>query len=283
MRGKYQRQLVGVFGDPVDDNPTVIMEQAAFDSEQIPMDYLTIQVKCGDLEAAMKGLRAMNFTGINITMPHKGEVLQYLDEISESAQIMGAVNTIYWKDGKLVGENTDGKGFLKSLKDGNVVMEGKNVVILGAGGAARAIAVELAGAGIRNIMVINKNSDHAQLLVDIINKKTPAAGSFMPWEGCVRIPKDTDILVNATPIGFLDDEKPDIQYKELPKNLVVCDVIPNKLKTSFLQEAEKYKLKTFNGMEMLINQGALAYELWTGRKAPVEVMKQAMRKEYRES
>nr|WP_288700678.1 shikimate dehydrogenase [uncultured Blautia sp.] len=283
MRGKYQRQLVGVLGDPVDDNPTVVMEQAAFDSEQIPMDYLTIQVKCGDLEAAMKGLRAMNFTGINITMPHKGEVLQYLDEISESAQIMGAVNTIYWKDGKLVGENTDGKGFLKSLKDGNVVMEGKNVVILGAGGAARAIAVELAGAGIRNIMVINKNSDHAQLLVDIINKKTPAAGSFMPWEGWVRIPKDTDILVNATPIGFLDDEKPDIQYKELPKNLVVCDVIPNKLKTSFLQEAEKYKLKTFNGMEMLINQGALAYELWTGRKAPVEVMKQAMRKEYRES
>ena len=283
MRGKYQRQLVGVLGDPVDDNPTVVMEQAAFDSEQIPMDYLTIQVKCGDLEAAMKGLRAMNFTGINITMPHKGEVLQYLDEISESAQIMGAVNTIYWKDGKLVGENTDGKGFLKSLKDGNVVMEGKNVVILGAGGAARAIAVELAGAGIRNIMVINKNSDHAQLLVDIIKKKTPAAGSFMPWEGCVRIPKDTDILVNATPIGFLDDEKPYIQYKELPKNLVVCDVIPNKLKTSFLQEAEKYKLKTFNGMEMLINQGALAYELWTGRKAPVEVMKQAMRKEYRES
>ena len=110
MRGKYQRQLVGVFGDPVDDNPTVIMEQAAFDSEQIPMDYLTIQVKCGDLENAMKGLRAMNFTGINITMPHKGEVLRYLDEVSESAQIMGAVNTIYWKDGKLAGENTDGNG-----------------------------------------------------------------------------------------------------------------------------------------------------------------------------
>ena len=102
----------------------------------------------------------MNFTGINITMPHKGEVLQYLDEISESAQIMGAVNTIYWKDGKLVGENTDGKGFLKSLKDGNVVMEGKNVVILGAGGAARAIAVELAGAGIRNIMAVSYTHLH---------------------------------------------------------------------------------------------------------------------------
>ena len=246
------------------------------------MDYLTIQVKRSELENAMKGLRAMNFTGINITMPHKGEVLQYLDEVSESARIMGAVNTIYWKDGKLAGENTDGKGFLKSLKDGNVVTEGKNAVILGAGGAARAIAVELAGAGICNIMVINRNSDHAQLLVDIINTKTSASGKFVPWEGCVRIPEDTNILVNATSIGFLDDEKPNIQYEKLPKNLVVCDVIPNKLKTSFLQEAERHNLRTFNGLEMLVNQGALAYELWTGRKAPVEVMKQAMKIEYGE-
>lgn len=283
MSGKYQRLLVGVFGDPVDDNPTVVMEQAAFDAEQIPMDYLTIRVKRGDLEAAMKGLRAMNFTGINITMPHKGEVLRYLDEVSESAQIMGAVNTIYWKNGKLVGENTDGKGFLKSLKDGNVDIKGKNAVILGAGGAARAIAVELAEAGIHNIMVINKNRDHGKALVDIINEKTSAEGTFVPWTGCIQIPENTNILVNATPIGFLDDKKPDIQYEKLPQNLVVCDVIPNKLKTPFLKEAEKHNLKTFNGLEMLVNQGALAYELWTGRKAPVEVMKQAMSKEYGES
>lgn len=283
MNGKYQRQLVGVFGDPVDDNPTVVMEQAAFDAEHIPMDYLTIQVKRGELAAAMKGLRAMNFTGINITMPHKGEVLQYLDEISESAQIMGAVNTVYWKNGKLVGENTDGKGFLKSLKDGNIAVDGKNVVILGAGGAARAIAVELARAEIHKITVINRNRDHAKILVDIVNEKTSADGIFLPWEGCVRIPEDTDILVNATPIGFVDDEKPDIQYEELPENLIVCDVIPNKLKTSFLQEAEKHNLRTFNGLEMLVNQGALAYELWTGRKAPVEVMKQAMKEEYGEN
>lgn len=283
MSGKYQRLLVGVFGDPVEDNPTVVMEQAAFDAEQIPMDYLTIQVKSGDLETAMNGLRAMNFAGVNITMPHKGEVLQYLDEISESAQIMEAVNTIYWKDGKLVGENTDGKGFLKTLKNGNIVIEGKNAVILGAGGAARAIAVELAGAGIHNITVINRNRDHARILVDIINEKTSAHGKFQSWEGCARISEDTDILINATSIGFLDDEKPDIQYEELPQKLVVCDVIPNKLKTSFLREAEKRNLKIFSGLEMLVNQGAMAYELWTGRKAPVEVMKQAMRAEYGEN
>lgn len=278
--GKYQKQWVGVFGDPVDDNPTVVMEQAAFDAEQIPMEYLTIRVKKGNLEDAIKGLRAMNFTGINITMPHKGEVIQYLDEISESARIMGAVNTVYWKDGKLAGENTDGKGFMKSLEDGKVEVEGKNAVILGAGGAARAIAVELARTGIRNITVINKNRDRGQLLVDIINKKTTANGKFVVWDGCAQIEKGTDILVNATPIGFLNDEKPEIAYENLPQDLVVCDVIPNKMKTSFLQEAEKRGLKTFNGLEMLVNQGALAYELWTGRKAPVEIMKQAMKKEY---
>ena len=144
MGKSYQKQWVGVFGDPVDDNPTVVMEQAAFDHAGLPIEYLTIQVKKGDLKAAMEGMRAMNFTGINITMPHKGEVLRYLDEISDSARTMGAVNTVYWKDGKLTGENTDGKGFLKSLQDGNVSIKGKKAFILGAGGAARAIAVELA-------------------------------------------------------------------------------------------------------------------------------------------
>lgn len=125
MGKSYQKQWTGVFGDPVDDNPTVVMEQAAFDAAGIPMEYLTIQVKRGDLQAAVQGMKAMNFTGINITMPHKGEVLQYLDEISESARIMGAVNTVYWKDGKLTGENTDGKGFLKSIQDGQVLIKGK--------------------------------------------------------------------------------------------------------------------------------------------------------------
>lgn len=171
MGKSYQKQWVGVFGDPVDDNPTVVMEQAAFDYAEIPMEYLTIQVKREDLKAAVEGLRAMNFTGINITMPHKGEVLQYLDQISESARTMGAVNTVYWKDGKLTGENTDGKGFLKSLQDGNVSIKGKKAFILGAGGAARAIAVELAGAGIASISVANRNEEHGQTLVKIINEK----------------------------------------------------------------------------------------------------------------
>lgn len=280
MGKSYQKQWTGVFGDPVDDNPTVVMEQAAFDAAGIPMEYLTIQVKKGQLEAAIQGMRAMNFTGINITMPHKGEVLKYLDEISESARTMGAVNTVYWKNGKLVGENTDGKGFLKSLQDEKISIEGKKAVILGAGGAARAIAVELAGAGIQTIVIINGNEKHGQALVDIINEKTSTEGVFVPWKGDVHIPEDTDILVNATPIGFVDDKKPEIAYDDLKEGMIVCDVIPNKAWTGFLLEARDRELKTFNGLQMLINQGAIAYELWTGETAPVSVMREAMEKEY---
>ena len=280
MGKSYQKQWTGVFGDPVDDNPTVVMEQAAFDAAGIPMEYLTIQVKKGDLEAAVQGMRAMNFTGINITMPHKGEVLQYLDEISESARIMGAVNTVYWKNGKLAGENTDGKGFLKSIQDGEVPIKGKKAVILGAGGAARAIAVELADAGIKTVTVINKNKAHGQALADIINTKTNAEGVFIPWENSVHIPEDTDILINATPVGFTDDKKPDIVYEDMKARMTVCDVIPNKAWTGFLLEAKEKGLSTFNGLQMLVNQGAIAFELWTGEPAPVDVMREAMDKEY---
>lgn len=280
MSKSYQKQWVGVFGDPVDDNPTVVMEQAAFDYAEIPMEYLTIQVKKGDLKAAMEGLRAMNFTGINITMPHKGEVLQYLDEVSENARTMEAVNTVYWKDGKLAGENTDGKGFLKSLQDGGVPMKGKKAFILGAGGAARAIAVEMAGAGVASIMIANRNENNGQALVNTINEKTDAEAVFVSWKGTLSIPDDVDILVNATPIGFTDDSKPDIFYDDLKEDMTVCDVIPNKAWTPFLLEAKNRGLSTFNGLQMLINQGAVAFELWTGKPAPVDVMRKAMEKEY---
>lgn len=280
MNKVYQKQWVGVFGDPVHDNPTVVMEQAAFDYAELSMEYLTIQVRKGDLKAAMEGMRAMNFTGINITMPHKGEVLEYLDEVSDSARTMGAVNTVYWKDGKLTGENTDGKGFLKSLQDGNVPIKGKKAFILGAGGAARAIAVELAAAGISLVTVANRNEEHGKALAEIINEKTDAEAVFIPWSGTIPIPEDTDILVNATPIGFTDDNRPDIDYDTLKEGMSVCDVIPNKAWTPFLMEARIRGLRTFNGLQMLVNQGAVAYELWTGQAAPVQVMRAAMEKEY---
>lgn len=279
----YQKKLVGVFGDPVDDNPSVVIEQAAFDYMKLPMEYLTIQVKQGDLQAAIEGLRAMNFAGINITMPHKIEVLQYLDYVADDAKIMGAVNTIYVKNGKLYGENTDGKGFMRNLQNGNVPTEGKNVVILGAGGVARAISVELANAGVKHITVVNVIKEQGERLVELLNSKTSVEVSFVLWDHKYVIPNNTDILVNATPIGFVNkEEKPNVEYESIKPEMVVCDVIPNTMSTRFLEEAKKIGCKAFHGMQMLVNQGAIAFELWTGLDAPVEVMLDALAKVYGE-
>ena len=277
----YQEKLVGVFGDPVDENPTVVLEQAAFDAAGLPFRYLTIQVKEGDLEDAIKGMKAMNFTGIGITMPFKREVIQYLDDLSDAARVMNAVNCIYYKEGKLFGENTDGKGFMKSLEVGNVDTKGKKVVILGAGGVASAISVELAYSGAEKITIVNRNEENGKRLVDTLKSNTDAEAVFVKWEGTYEIPQDTEILVNCTPIGFSDPEKkPDINYDSVKQNMIVCDVIPNAMTTRFLDEAKKRGCKTFCGLEMLVYQGVLGYEYWTGESPDVDVMLNAIKKEY---
>lgn len=277
----YRENLVGVFGDPVDENPTCVIEQAGFDALNIPYRFLTIKVKDGDLEDAIKGMRAMNFSGIGITMPHKQTVLKYLDEVSELASIMGAVNTVYWKDGKLFGENVDGKGFMMSLTGGGVDVSGKKAVVLGAGGAARAIAVELAAAGAKHIIIVNINENQGKDLTDALNSKTGAEAEFVLWSGTYSIPGDTDILVNATSIGFADaSQRPDIAYDTIKSNMIVCDVIPNKMTTHFLDAAKEIGCVTFNGLSMLVNQGTLCFELWTGKKAPKDVMEKALKKEF---
>lgn len=281
MKKNYQEELVGVFGDPVDENPTVVIEQAAFDALKLPFRYLTIQVKQPDLERALDGLRAMNFKGINLTMPHKIQALKYLDEVAADAQIMGAVNTVYFKDGKLHGENTDGKGFMMSLRNGGIETRGKRAVILGAGGVARAITVELANAGVAEITIVNIIRDQGEELTALLNKKTPASAKFFFWDGTYSIPPQTDILVNATSIGFIDETaRPDIEYDSLRPAMTVCDVIPNRQRTLFLDEAAGRGCRTFNGLHMLVNQGALAFEFWTGQKAPIDIMINALKKEF---
>ena len=277
MNKNYQEQLLGVIGDPVEDNPSVVIQQAAFDACNLPYRYLTIQVKKDDLEAAMNGIRAMNFTGVNVTMPHKLNVLQYLDDITDTACLIGAVNTVYWKDSKLCGDNTDGKGFIRSLRDENIAIEGKNVVVLGAGGAARAIAVELANMGVKQLTICNVNRNRGQKLVNLLNDKTLTKANYFVWDKTYTVPSDNDILVNATSVGFLDyNQYPDIDYNSVQSNMIVCDVIPHRKPTIFLDKASSRGCKTINGLKMLVNQGALAYELWTGTSAPIDVMIKAL-------
>ncbi len=279
----YRQELVGVFGFPVDENPTVVMMDAAFLSLGLPWRYLTLKVSPTDLAAGIQGIRAMGFRGLNLTIPHKVEVLQYLDEVNADARIMGAVNTIYREGDRLIGANTDGKGFLKALRDdAHMDPAGRKFMILGAGGAARSISVELALAGAAEIEIVNRNALRARELVDLLRRNTKAQVTFREWNGEVSIPENVDGLVNATSIGLYPniEELPSLNFETIRSGMVVCDVIPNPPRTRFVKEAEARGVVTLDGLGMLVYQGAIAFKLWTGVDAPVEVMKKALLAEF---
>ena len=254
--------------------------EAAFKALELNYRYNTMLVYPEDLETAVKSLKALHMKGTHITIPHKVSVIPYLDRLTDTADLIGAVNTVYEDHGQMVGENTDGKGFIKSLEDEQIKITGKKAVILGAGGAARAIAVELALAGAQKIIIVNRSRDRGETLVKLINEKTTAHAEFTLWEGCYNVDEDTDILVNCTSIGLYPDTNvPNIDYNTLKSTTVVCDIIPNPLHTRFMAKAQACGCKTLDGFSMLINQAAVSFKLWTGIDAPVEIMKMAMVKE----
>lgn len=276
MEQNYRAKLTGVFGDPVDTNPTVVIQEAAFADNGLNWRYLTLLVHPEDLEQAFKGMRAMNFSGINLTMPHKIEAMKYMDEIDKSAELIGAINTVTLKDGVMKGYNTDGLGMVKSIEDAGISLNGKTVTVLGAGGAARAICVECALAGAKKIYIINRTASKGEELAQVINKKTNAEAEFIPWTAGVKIP-ECDIVVNATNIGMAPDmNKPDIDYGTIKEGMTAVDVVFNPIMTGFLKEAENRGAKVLDGLGMLVNQGAIGFELWTGEKADAAVMKAAL-------
>ena len=279
---KYRAELVGVFGDPVDGNPTGVVEEAGFAATRLNYRYITCLVKRGDIANAILGMRAMNMRGVNLTMPHKVDVLPYLDEITPAAQIIGAVNTVVNRGGHLLGENTDGKGFVKSLTDEGIDLHGKTVCLLGAGGAARAIGVECALNGAAKIIIVNRNAERGTALRDAISENTDAQAEYIPWDGSVPVPEQTDILVNATCVGLFPDVNacPDIDYDTIEKGMIVCDVVFNPAMPVFLQKARQRGARTISGLGMLVNQAALNFEIWTDVKAPREVMLEALRREF---
>lgn len=278
---KYRAELVGVFGDPVDGNPTGVVEEAGFAATRLNYRYITCLVKRGDIANAILGMRAMNMRGVNLTMPHKVDVLPYLDELTPAARIIGAVNTVVNHGGRLLGENTDGKGFVKSLTDEGIDLHGKTVCLLGAGGAARAIGVECALNGAVKIIIINRNAERGTALRDAIAENTDAQAEYIPWDGAVPVPTQTDILVNATCVGLFPDVNacPDIDYPTIEKGMIVCDVVFNPAMPVFLQKARQRGARTISGLGMLVNQAALNFEIWTDVKAPREVMLEALRRE----
>ncbi len=276
----YLDNLVGVFGSPVSENPGVVIQEAAF--KDMGLDrwrFLTIDVSPDDLEDAIIGLKAMKMRGINTTIPHKIKVLEYLDSISESAKLIGAVNTVVNDNGKLFGDNTDGKGFMESLASNNVDAKGKRIVILGAGGAARAISVEMSLAGAEHITLVNRPEDVAlgSDLMDVLVGMNQSC-EYVSWESTYSIPESTDILVNATPIGLYPnvDEMPNIDTNTILPSMFVQDVIPNPAITPLLRAAEARGACWNTGVGMLINQAAINIEMWTGKKPNKDVMEKAL-------
>jgi shikimate dehydrogenase len=282
MSGNLRAELVGAFGDPIDENPTGLMQEAAFAAAGLNWRYLLLRVGADELAAAVAGLRAMGFRGMNLTIPHKVAVIRHLDEIAPSAATIGAVNTIRREGNRLIGENTDGKGFVRSLADVGVDLKGARLVILGAGGAARAMAVESALAGASQITIVNRSPARGCEVAQLLTERLRTQASFSPWEGLYRFPEDADIVVNATSVGLFPDvaAMPSVDMTSLRPAMLVCDVIPNPPRTHFLRTAAERGARTLDGLGMLVYQGAIAFKLWTGIEPDVAVMRAALEREF---
>ncbi len=279
----YQAELVGVFGTPVAENPTGAMQEAAFAALGLNWRYLTIEVQPEDLAAAVIGARAMGFRGFNLTIPHKVAVIPLLDRLSRAAELIGAVNTVVRDGDLLIGENTDGRGFLRALRENaQVDPKGKFAVLMGAGGAARAIATELALAGVERLLVVNRSADRGQDLVDDLVRKTGAKAEFQLWpDPCFEVPVEADLLINATSVGLYPNVEamPAVNLRGAPGGLLVCDAVFNPAETMLLSHAKAFGLKTLDGLSMLVYQGVIGFEIWTGKSAPEKAMKDALSKE----
>ena len=270
------QQIVCCMGQPVAGNPTQFMMERAFAAAGLDWRYLTLEVPPEKLADAVKGLRAMGFRGGNFTLPHKVAVIPYLDELSEAAKLMGAVNCVNRVGEKLVGENTDGKGFVQSLRQ-VTDPAGKRVVILGAGGAARAIAVELGLSGVAEIVIVNRTAEHGQTLVELLNERVKVAARLVHLSSDYALDDTAEIVINATSIGLGDAEaRVPLQLDSLRSGVIVADVIFNPPQTRLIRDAAARGCTTLDGLGMLVNQGVIGFKIWTGVDPDAEVMREAL-------
>lgn len=262
-------QLVGVFGSPIAHTASPAMHNAAFAALKMNWSYLAFHVDPKNLRSALAGIRDMNFRGVNLTVPHKVLALELVDEVDSEARKLGAVNTVVVEAGKLRGFNTDGYGFAKAIKeDFNMPLKGKRVLILGAGGAGRAIAAQCQLEGTAKIIVANRTRAHIMAGVETI--------AFTPRD-IQKAALEVDLLVNATTVGLKPDETLPVTPETFSPKLAVYDVIYNPIETPLIRQASEAGAKVANGLSMLLHQGAKAFEIWTKRKAPLTVMRRALR------
>ncbi|HWI54130.1 MAG TPA: shikimate dehydrogenase [Desulfobacteria bacterium] len=276
-------RVFGIFGWPVEHTFSPMMHNSAFDSLGLDCVYVPFPVNPDDLGKAVEGIRSLGISGVNVTIPHKSTVIKYLDEVSPEAKLIGAVNTITNKGGFLTGYNTDAMGFVKSLKlDGGTDPAGKRVMILGAGGAARAVTIQLALSGIKELTIVSPVAEEIASLSEVItgSLNIPVKGLIWDEQVISNCLEETDILIHATPLGMHPDtdKMPPVEVGLLPGHALVCDLIYNPGETLLLRKAAERGLKTQNGIGMLLYQGAIAFELWTGQEPPVEIMRDALKR-----
>jgi len=269
-------RICGIIGDPVEHTMSPVMHNAAFKNRGVDYVYLPFRVKKEELDKAIEGMRALNMRGLNITIPHKVAIIQFLDELDHLADKIGAINTVVNDDGVLRGYNTDATGFLQALLGRGIEPEGKSVVILGAGGASRAISFILAERG-SSLVILNRTWDKAKICADRISEIFQSAATALKLnrENLAAALSKADILVNATSVGMSPDinETP-VTSNLLKPGLVVFDIVYNPIKTRLQKEAEAAGATVISGLDMLVWQGALAFEKWTGLEAPVELMRE---------
>lgn len=275
--------VYGIFGHPVEHTFSPGMHNAAFAALGLDGCYVPFAVRPEDLGRAVRALVPLGIRGLNVTVPHKEKVIPFLDELSEEARLIGAVNTIEVRDdGRLIGHNTDGRGFLRSLRvEADFRPKGRTFVMVGSGGASRAVCFSLALAGAKAILLHDIIPAKAEKLGRDIRSRTSALVTVLNADTLRTFAPDADCVINATPLGLKKDDPLPIPRELVGKGQLVCDLVYNPPKTRLLLAARSRGAKTLSGIGMLLYQGVIAFELWTGEKAPVPVMKNALQQQMR--
>jgi shikimate dehydrogenase len=275
--------IFGIFGHPVEHSFSPGMHNAAFAAIGLDGCYVPFAVHPDDLGNAVKAIVPLGLCGLNITIPHKEKVIPFLDDLTDDARLIGAVNTIEVRDEKLIGHNTDGKGFLRSLREETGFRpRGKTFLMIGSGGASRAVCFELALAGAGNILLHDIDRDKAGKLGHDIRSATATRVTETDASSLRTLAPDADCIINATPLGLKKSDPLPLSRDLIRKGQLVCDLVYNPPDTQLLRTARTRGAKTLRGIGMLLYQGVIAFEIWTGKKAPVSVMKRALARQMRD-
>jgi len=272
-------KLIGLIGNPLEHSFSPIMHNKAYEKNKLNYIYLPLEIEERNIQDVLNGIKHMKFIGFNVTIPYKLKIMEFLDEIDPLAKKIGSVNTVKITEGKLIGYNTDGKGFVKSLEDNSRInVTSSKFLLLGAGGASRSIAMTLADSGAKDIYISNRTLKKAKELSNKINNNVNKCCSYVDNNDLLKMEKITnkvDVIINTTSLGmYPNTEECPIDKNLLLKKHLVTDIVYNPIKTKLLLEAEKKGCNIQNGLGMLVNQAAEAFEIWTGKKPPKKDMEE---------